>query len=103
MYKNYKKQCIFYIFRLQAKLLNCYNDWSRNRKWTGLKSRWVQLKHISIIAEKLGLNIGNIEMYAKHKAKLPQSIINHENIKKSNLILATAITPTPAGEGKNNR
>ena len=60
----------------------------------------IELKHISTIAEKLGLNVDDIEMYGKYKAKLPQSIINHENIKKSNLILVTAISPTPAGEGK---
>ena len=60
----------------------------------------IQLKHISTIAEKLGLNVDDIEMYGKYKAKLPQSIIDKEKIKKSNLILVTAISPTPAGEGK---
>jgi formate--tetrahydrofolate ligase len=60
----------------------------------------IQLKHISTIAEKLGLNVDDIEMYGKYKAKLPQSIIDNEKVKKSNLILVTAISPTPAGEGK---
>ena len=59
-----------------------------------------ELKHISTIAEKLGLNPNDIEMYGKHKAKLPQSIINLDKVKQSNLILVTAISPTPAGEGK---
>ena len=31
----------------------------------------IQLKHISEIAEKLGLNVDDIEMYGKYKAKLP--------------------------------
>ncbi|MCB0463507.1 MAG: formate--tetrahydrofolate ligase [Flavobacteriaceae bacterium] len=60
----------------------------------------IQLKHISKIAEKLGLNADDIEMYGKYKAKLPHSIIDKEKVKKSNLILVTAISPTPAGEGK---
>ena len=60
----------------------------------------IQLTHISSIAEKLGLSVDDIDMYGKYKAKLSQSIINPQNIEKSNLILVTAISPTPAGEGK---
>jgi formate--tetrahydrofolate ligase len=60
----------------------------------------IQLKPISVIAEKLGLHVDDIEMYGKYKAKLPQSIIDKEKVKQSNLILVTAISPTPAGEGK---
>jgi len=60
----------------------------------------IQLKHISKIAEKLGLNADDIEMYGKYKAKLPHSIIDKDKLQKSNLILVTAISPTPAGEGK---
>ncbi|MEZ4795702.1 MAG: formate--tetrahydrofolate ligase [Flavobacteriaceae bacterium] len=60
----------------------------------------IQLKHISKIAEKLGLSADDIEMYGKYKAKLPHSIIDKEKVNKSNLILVTAISPTPAGEGK---
>jgi formate--tetrahydrofolate ligase len=60
----------------------------------------IPLKHISKIAEKLGLNADDIEMYGKYKAKLPHSIIDKNKIQKSNLILVTAISPTPAGEGK---
>ena len=60
----------------------------------------IQLKHISEIAKKLGLKEDTIEMYGKYKAKLPHSIIDKEKVKKSNLILVTAISPTPAGEGK---
>jgi formate--tetrahydrofolate ligase len=63
-------------------------------------ARDIQLKSIGVIAEKLGLHTDDIEMYGKYKAKLPQSIIDKEKVKQSNLILVTAISPTPAGEGK---
>ncbi|WP_024769245.1 formate--tetrahydrofolate ligase [Aquimarina macrocephali] len=63
-------------------------------------AKQIQLKHISTIAEKLGLNSDNIEMYGKYKAKLPHSVIDKNKVNKSNLILVTAISPTPAGEGK---
>ncbi len=63
-------------------------------------AKQIQLQHISTIAEKLRLNTDDIEMYGKYKAKLPHSIIDEEKIKKGNLILVTAISPTPAGEGK---
>jgi formate--tetrahydrofolate ligase len=63
-------------------------------------SKQIELKHISTIAEKLGLNVDDIEMYGKYKAKLPHSIIDLEKVKQSHLILVTAISPTPAGEGK---
>lgn len=57
-----------------------------------------QLQPITNIAEKLGLNPDDIEMYGKYKAKLPLSLINKESV--GNLILVSAISPTPAGEGK---
>lgn len=60
----------------------------------------VQLKHISTIIEKLDLNIDDIDMYGRFKGKIPLSYIDHEKIKQNNLILVTAISPTPAGEGK---
>lgn len=63
-------------------------------------AREVELNHISIIADKLGLDPDDLELYGKYKAKLPLSIINEEAIKMSNLILVSAISPTPAGEGK---
>ncbi len=58
------------------------------------------MKNISIIANKLGLESDEIEMYGKYKAKIPLSKIDLEKSKRSNLILVTAISPTPAGEGK---
>ena len=63
-------------------------------------AKQIQLKHITEIAGKLGLSADDIEMYGKYKAKLPVSMIDHEKIDQSNLILVTAISPTPAGEGK---
>ena len=63
-------------------------------------AKQIELKHIRTIANKLGLNEEDIEMYGKYKAKLPQSKIDLEKAKQSNLILVTAISPTPAGEGK---
>ena len=60
----------------------------------------IQLKDIRMIAKKLGLNEDDIEMYGKYKAKLPQSKIDQSKVNQSNLILVTAISPTPAGEGK---
>ena len=58
------------------------------------------LNHIKSIAEKLNIEEDDIEMYGKYKAKLPLSLIDEKAIKSNNLILVTALTPTPAGEGK---
>lgn len=59
-----------------------------------------KMKHIKEIAAKLGVKEDDLEMYGKYKAKLPLSLIDENKISKSNLILVTALTPTPAGEGK---
>lgn len=58
------------------------------------------LEHISKIAAKLNIPEDDLEMYGKYKAKLPLSLLNPTKIASSNLILVTALTPTPAGEGK---
>ncbi|MEZ4936040.1 MAG: formate--tetrahydrofolate ligase [Crocinitomicaceae bacterium] len=58
------------------------------------------LEHISKIAAKLNVSEDDIEMYGKYKAKLPLSLIDEKKIAQNNLILVTALTPTPAGEGK---
>lgn len=63
-------------------------------------AKGVQLKHISSIAEKFGIDPEHIEMFGKYKAKLPLKVINREKANQSNLILVSAISPTPAGEGK---
>ncbi len=59
-----------------------------------------EIRPIHEIAEILGIPGGELEMYGKYKAKIPLHFINEEKIRKSKLILVTAITPTPAGEGK---
>ena len=59
-----------------------------------------QLQHIKSIAEKLDIIEDDLEMYGKYKAKLPLSLIDDAKIAKNNLVLVTALTPTPAGEGK---
>ncbi|UII24530.1 formate--tetrahydrofolate ligase [Fulvivirga maritima] len=58
------------------------------------------LKHIKEIAQSVGISEDELEMYGKYKAKLPLNLVNEEKIAQSTLILVTAMTPTPAGEGK---
>ncbi len=58
------------------------------------------IKPIKEIAAKIGIEEKNLEYYGFDKAKLSLKLINEEKIKKSKLILVTAISPTPAGEGK---
>ncbi|MDG2226221.1 MAG: formate--tetrahydrofolate ligase [Flavobacteriales bacterium] len=58
------------------------------------------MEHIRDIASKLGVSEDDIEMYGKYKAKLPLTLIDESTIAKNKLILVTALTPTPAGEGK---
>jgi formate--tetrahydrofolate ligase len=58
------------------------------------------LKHIKFIANKLNVDEDDLEMYGKYKAKLPLSLIDDVKVVKNNLVLVTALTPTPAGEGK---
>lgn len=60
----------------------------------------VVAKHIREVAKKLEVPEDQLEYYGNEKAKLPLSLINEQKVAKSNLILVTAITPTPAGEGK---
>ena len=59
-----------------------------------------KLKPIREIAAKLGISEDDLELYGKYKAKIPLNLIDEEKIKKNKLILVTAMTPTPAGEGK---
>ena len=60
----------------------------------------IELKHIKHIASKLNIEEDDLEMYGKFKAKLPLSLIDKEKAKNGNLILVSALSPTPAGEGK---
>ena len=59
----------------------------------------VQPKKITEIAATAGISEDDIELYGKYKAKLDLSLIDKAP-KQGKLILVTAITPTPAGEGK---
>ena len=59
-----------------------------------------KLAHITKIAKKIGVKEDAIEMYGKYKAKLPLHLIDEVKAAENNLILVTALTPTPAGEGK---
>jgi formate--tetrahydrofolate ligase len=58
------------------------------------------MKPISEVSQKLGIAPNQIEMYGQFKAKLPLSLIDDEKVKQAKLVLVTAMTPTPAGEGK---
>ncbi|WP_422089437.1 formate--tetrahydrofolate ligase [Tenacibaculum ovolyticum] len=58
------------------------------------------LQHIKYISEKLNVKEDDLEMYGKYKAKLPLDLIDEEKVRENNLVLVTALTPTPAGEGK---
>lgn len=61
----------------------------------------VEMQPITTIAEKLGLSFDDIELYGKYKAKLPLDVLEKmKNKEDGKLILVTAISPTPAGEGK---
>ncbi|MBJ7881838.1 formate--tetrahydrofolate ligase [Gelidibacter salicanalis] len=57
-------------------------------------------KHIREIAATLAIPEEKLEYYGNDKAKLPLDLIDEDKIKENNLILVTAITPTPPGEGK---
>lgn len=57
-------------------------------------------ENIVEIAKRLGLTEDDIEQYGKYKAKVNLDVLQKINRPNGKLILVTAITPTPAGEGK---
>lgn len=60
-----------------------------------------QMKPIKEIAQKVGLDEDDLELYGKYKAKISlEAITKLKNNEDGKLILVTAINPTPAGEGK---
>jgi formate--tetrahydrofolate ligase len=63
-------------------------------------SREAKLKPIQEIADGLNISADYIIPYGKNKAKIELSVLNETNIKKNNLILVTALSPTKAGVGK---
>ena len=58
------------------------------------------IRPIAEIAVNLGIPPDELELYGRYKAKIPLHFIDEERMKNAKLILVTAITPTPAGEGK---
>lgn len=63
-------------------------------------ARSIRLKPVTEIADQLGIPRDELEPYGKNMAKVPLTLIDEEKVKKSKLILVTAITPTKAGIGK---
>ena len=60
----------------------------------------VKMQPVTEIAEKLGIDQDDLELYGKYKAKLSYDLIRKvEDRKPGKLVLVTAITPTPAGDG----
>ena len=57
-------------------------------------------EHIKEIAKRAGVEDKYLEQYGNYKAKVDLSLLKESNRKDGKLILVTAITPTPAGEGK---
>ena len=63
-------------------------------------ARSIELKKIKQVAEGIGIPREEVENYGRYIAKIPEQLIDEEKVKKSNLILVTAITATKAGIGK---
>ena len=59
-----------------------------------------QMEHISKIAEKAHIDLKYIEQYGNYKAKVDLALLEETKREDGKLVLVTAITPTPAGEGK---
>ena len=60
----------------------------------------VKMRRIDEVAREAGISEKYIEHYGKYKAKIDLSLLKELPAKNGKLILVTAITPTPAGEGK---
>ena len=64
-------------------------------------ARNTKLKNIVDIAKEIGIDEENLEQYGKYKAKISNEVYKELKDKKNGkLILVTAISPTPLGEGK---
>ena len=59
-----------------------------------------KMKPITEIADSINIDDKYVEQYGKYKAKVDYSLLKESTRKDGKLILVTAITPTPAGEGK---
>ncbi len=60
----------------------------------------IKMRPIQEIGAAVGVGQDDLSMYGKYKAKLPLRLIDGKKAEQSKLILVTAMTPTPAGEGK---
>ena len=78
----------------------CTKNQGKDMKTDIQIARECELKHIYEIASDMGISPDEIEPYGRHIAKVPVSMIDEERVKKSRLILVTAISPTKAGIGK---
>lgn len=63
-------------------------------------ARSTKLERVETVAAKYGIPTEHLEHYGHYMAKVPTHLIDEERVKKNNLILVTAITPTKAGIGK---
>jgi len=63
-------------------------------------ARSIRMKPIAEVAASLGIAPDDLLPYGKYKAKLPLSLMDDEKVGRANLILVSAMSPTPAGEGK---
>ena len=63
-------------------------------------ARSIELTKIKQVARDYDIPVEEIQNYGRYIAKVPETLIDEEKVKKSNLILVTAITPTKAGIGK---
>ncbi|MEE0897805.1 MAG: formate--tetrahydrofolate ligase, partial [Acutalibacteraceae bacterium] len=59
-----------------------------------------EMRNITEIADKAGIDRKYLEQYGNYKAKIDLSLLKENKNENGKLILVTAITPTPAGEGK---
>ena len=59
-----------------------------------------KMQPITEIAKVAGVDEEYLEQYGKYKAKVDYALLKNSNRKNGKLVLVTAITPTPAGEGK---
>ena len=60
----------------------------------------VKMRPIVEVAKSIGISEDDLELYGKYKAKVPLKYYKEKDLSKSKLVLVSAISPTPAGEGK---
>lgn len=92
-----------YFIKIRGYTLSPQEDNSTNftHTMTDIEiARSTKLEEIEAVASKYGIPTKELEHYGHYMAKVPTRLIDEERVKKSNLILVTAITPTKAGIGK---